>query len=165
MNKDYAFYSRVLGMVFESLDDLKRAEAKHFDELKAKEDKAATRKADAAKVEAAFKAMNAARKTYKENLAQLTTEYTQAMANTKKAFEAGKADIQSMLAAAEEAYAKELKNFTDKHDQYHLTLKDGDFETTISSKSTDKPNTETADEDATDIIDFIKSFAQLLAMG
>lgn len=129
---DYAFYSKPLKQVFDSLDELRAAEAKHFAELKAKEDKAASKKADAKKVEDAFKALNLARKNYKEDLTQLTQEYSEALANTKKAFEVGKADIQSKLAAAEDAYAKELKEFTSKYEQYHITLKDGDFETTIS---------------------------------
>ena len=132
-NNDYAFYSKPLKQVFDSLDELRAAEAKHFAELKAKEDKAAFKKADAKKVEDAFKALNLARKNYKEDLTQLTQEYSESLANTKKAFEVGKADIQSKLAAAEDAYAKELKKFIAAHPEgYHVTLRDGDFETTIS---------------------------------
>ena len=52
--EDYMFYSRELQEPFESLDALKEAEEAHFAKLKAKEDKAATKKADALKVEDAF---------------------------------------------------------------------------------------------------------------
>ena len=58
--EDYMFYSRELQEPFESLDALKEAEEAHFAKLKAKEDKAATKKADALKVEDAFKALNSA---------------------------------------------------------------------------------------------------------
>lgn len=128
----YSFYSNVLNKPFTSVEELEKAEDVYFGELKAKEDKAAQKKADAQKVEAAFKALNAARKTYKEEITQLTQEYTDALKNIKDAFDLGKKDIRDTLAAAEEAYSTALKEFTDKYDTYHLSLKDGDFETTIS---------------------------------
>ena len=131
----YGFYSRILNKPFDSVKELQEAEAAHFAEIKAKEDKAATKKADAQKVEDAFKAMNAARKDYKEKLAQLGEEYSKALTDLKKAFETGKADIHAKLAAAEDNYSKALKEFTDKYDSYHFTIKDGDFETTISGSS------------------------------
>jgi tetratricopeptide (TPR) repeat protein len=132
----YGFYSNVLKKPFERLTDLKRAEEVYYAEQKAKEDKAAQKKAEALKVEDAFKALNDARKIYKKNLTQLTKEYAESLENLKKAFELGKKDIHNTLAAAEEAYEKALKEFTDKHPEgYHLTLRDGDFETTISSNT------------------------------
>ena len=130
---DYGFYSNVLKRPFERLDDLKKAEYVYYEEQKLKEDKAAKKKADAQKVEAAFKALNAARKTYKEKLAQLTQEYADALKHLKDALDLGKKDIRDNLAAAEEAYSTALKEFTDAHPEgYHITLRDGDFETTIS---------------------------------
>ena len=131
----YGFYSNVLKKPFDNLAELKRAEEVYYAELKAKEDKASQKKADAQKVEDAFKALNAARKEYKEKLTQLTQEYANELANLEKAFKLGKTDIQNALAAAEETYSKALKEFTDKHESYHLTLRDGDFETTISGSS------------------------------
>jgi chromosome segregation ATPase len=134
---DYGFYSRVLNQPFDSLEELKAAEAKHYEAIKAKEDKAAQKKADALRVEDAFKALNIERKKYKEDLTQLTKEYSESLENLKKAYELGKKDIHSKLADAETAYAKALKEFTEKYPEgYHLTLKDGDFETTITSQST-----------------------------
>lgn len=140
---NYGFYSKVLNKPFDSLSELKAAEETYYKEQKAKEDKAAEKKADAKKVEDAFKALNAARKTFKEDLTQLTTEYTEALTDLKKAYETGKADIHNTLAKAEDAYENALKEFTNKYDQYHLSLKDGDFETTISgSKVTSTDSTE-----------------------
>lgn len=134
---NYGFYSKLLKQPFDSVAELREAEAKHYAEIKAKEDKAAAKKADAKKVEDAFKALNQARKDYKENLTQLTSEYSVALADIKKAFETGKADIHSKLATAEDDYAKALKEFTSRYPEgYHLTLRDGDFETTISSQNT-----------------------------
>ena len=132
---DYGFYSNVLKKPFERLDDLKKAEYVYYEEQKAKEDKAAQKKADAKVVEDAFKALNAARKAYKEDLTALTKEYSEELEHLKKAYELGKKDIHNKLAAAEDAYSKALKEFTSKHDQYHVTLRDGDFETTISGGS------------------------------
>ena len=148
---DCMFYSRVLKEPFESIEALKEAEEAYYAKLKAKEDKVAEKKADALKVEDAFKALNAARKTYKEKITQLTTEYTESLTELKKAYEAGKADLLNQLAAAEDTYAKALKEFTDKYPEgYHLTLKDGDFETTISGKCNTTNKTK-ATEDFLDI--------------
>ena len=58
------------------------------------------------------------------------------------AFELGKQDIRNSLAAAEEAYSKALKEFTTKYDQYHMCLKDGDFETTITNQANKKEDTD-----------------------
>ena len=137
-DRTFAYYSRILKEPFDSVSELREAEEAYYAKQKAKEDKAAQKKADAIKVEEAFKALNAARKTYKEKLTQLTTEYSEALTKLKEAFETGKADIHAALAKAEDDYSKSLKSFTEKYPEgYHLTLKDGDFETTISSNCTD----------------------------
>jgi predicted nucleic acid-binding Zn-ribbon protein len=130
----YSYYSRVLEKPFDSLDELASAEATYYEQLKQKEDKAAQKKADAQKVEDAFKALNAARKSYKEDLAQLTKEYAESLENLKKAFDLGKKDIADKLAAAETTFDEALKAFQAKYENYHMTLKDGDFETTISNQ-------------------------------
>ena len=134
--RDYGYYSRLLNKPFDSIEELREAEATYRAELKAKEDKVAQKKADAQKVDDAFKAMNAARKEYKEKLTQLTKEYSEELTKLKNAFELGKKDIHAKMAAAEEAYQKALKEFTDRYETYHLSLKDGDFETTISGSKT-----------------------------
>jgi chromosome segregation ATPase len=144
VERAYSYYSNVLKEPFDSIEQLKEAEATYYAKLKAKEDKAAQKKADATKVEDAFNELNTARKLYKESLIKLTEEYSNDLKELKTAFETHKSEIQDDLAAAETAYSTALKEFTDKYPEgYHLTLKDGDFETTISSnrtKSTDMLN-------------------------
>ena len=134
----YGYYSKLLNKPFDSLAELRDAEAVYNAEQKAKADAAALKKADAQKVEEAFKAMNAARKEYKEKLTQLTKEYAEKLTELKNALELGKKDIQNKLAEAEDNYAKALKEFTNKHQQYHLTLKDGDVEISGSTKTQNK---------------------------
>lgn len=138
----YGFYSKILNKPFDTVRELQEAEASYFTELKAKEDKAATKKADAKKVEDAFKALNQTRKDYKEKLTQLTQEYSEKLAELKNAFELGKKDIHNTLAVAEENYQKALKEFTSKYESYHFTMKDGDFETTISGSHKVNKNVE-----------------------
>ena len=77
----YAFYSKVLNKVFDTVEDLQKAETAYAAELKAKEDKAAQKKADAKKVEDAFKALNLERKMYKENMVRLTERYKEELKN------------------------------------------------------------------------------------
>ena len=137
-NVEYSYYSKLLKEPFDSIEELRAAEATYNAKMKAKADAAAKKKADATKVEDAFKALNAARKIYKENLTQLTKEYAESLDNLKKAFELGKKDIHNQLAEAEEAYQAALKEFDTTHPEgYHVTLHDGDFETTLSKKTSD----------------------------
>jgi chromosome segregation ATPase len=156
----YSFYSRVLNKPFDSVEELAKAEAAYYNELKAKEDKAAQKKADAKKVEDAFKALNAARKAYKEDLTSLTKEYSEELEHLKKAYELGKKDITSKLAKAEEAYLAELNEFTKKYDNYHMTLKGDDFETTISNQSTSYSKNSSANNSkaVSDFLDLLFSF-------
>ena len=156
--QDYGYYSRVLNKPFDSIEELRAAESEHYAEIKAKEDKVAAKKADAQKVEDAFKAMNAARKVYKENLAQLTTEYTNALTELRKTYEHGANDIREKMAAAENAYKTALKEFTDKYDSYHLSLKDGDFETTIESNRSVKQNATNSTVKSNSLLDLFDLF-------
>ena len=134
MNENnYCYYSKILKEPFETKEELKEAEEAYFAKQKAKEDVAAKKKADAIKVEEAFKELNAARKLYKEELTECTKWYSEELVKLKKDFEAAKKKIEASLAAAEENFTKAHKAFTAAHPEgYHLTLKDGDFETTIS---------------------------------
>lgn len=135
--RDYSYYSRVLEKPFDSIEELKAAEATYYAAQRAKEDKAAAKRADAKKVEEAFKVLNNTRRSYKESLIALTEKYSNDLKALKDAFESDKKDIEDILSTAENAYAAALKEFTDKYPEgYHLTLKDGDFETTISGSST-----------------------------
>lgn len=133
---NYGFYSNVLKKPFERLDDLKKAEYVYFEEQKLKEDKAAQKKADAKVVDDAFKALNTTRRVYKEAMTTLVEKYNADLKELKASFEKDRKDVQAMLAEAENVYAAALKAFTDKYETYHLSLRDGDFETTIDSKTT-----------------------------
>lgn len=158
--QNYSYYSNVLKKPFNTVEELAKAEEAYYADLREKENKAAQKKADAQKVENAFKALNLARKTYKEDLSTLTKEYTESLENLKKAFELGTTDIKGKLAAAEENYSKALKEFTSKYDQFHITLKDGDFETTVSSQpnGTIKANAPTDFSRLTDLFDLMFRF-------
>jgi seryl-tRNA synthetase len=135
-NVEYGYFSKLLKEPFDTIEELREAEEAYYAKQKAKEDAAVQKKADAQKVDEAFKALNAARKAYKEDLTQLTKEYADSLDNLKKAFELGKKDLTNKLAEADEAYQVALKEFTDKYDSYHLSLKDGDHETTIEKQTT-----------------------------
>lgn len=151
----YMYYSRVLKEPFTSIEELKEAEEAYYAKLKAKEDKAIQKKTDAKKVEDAFVALNAARRTYKEDLSALTEEYSENLLALKAAFEKARDEVRDNLAKAEDNYSKAIKAFTEKYPEgYHLTLKDGDFETTISSES--KINKE--DSTISDILSMLFGF-------
>jgi chromosome segregation ATPase len=159
--QNYMYYSKVLNAPFESLDALRAAEDEHYAKLKAKEDKAAEKKADAALVEEAFKNLNAARKTYKEDINELTKVYSQGLVDLKEKFENSRKAIKETLAKAEDNYSKALKAFIDKYPEgYHLTLKDGDFETTISGQSSgsNKATVKTGSAKPVDLFDLFFSW-------
>lgn len=134
--QSYSYYSRLLEKPFDTVDELMAAEEAVRAAQRAKEDKAAQKKADATVVEDAFKALNAARRAYKENVETTTTKYREELESLRAAFEAKIQDIKSELASAEKAYQNALKNFSEKYPEgYHITLKDGDFETTLHRDS------------------------------
>lgn len=152
-DQGYSYYSRVLKEPFDSIDDLKEAEEAYYAKIAAREAQVAAKKADANEVERAFKCLNAARKAYKQDILNLTDKYSKDLKDLKKSFENSKTAIENILAKAEESYSAALKTFTEKHPEgFHLTLKDGDFETTISSAST-----ETSQKNA-DLEDFFEIF-------
>lgn len=136
VDQGYSYYSRLLKEPFDSVEELQLAEEAYYAKLKAKEAKAATKKADADKVQDAFVNLNAARRSYKEDLTNLATKYSEDLVALKKAFESSRDRIRKNLADAEETYAAAIRAFTEKYPEgYHITLKDGDFETTISGSN------------------------------
>lgn len=145
-NIAYGYYSKILKEPFDSIEELKDAEEAYFAKQKAKEDKAAAKKADALKVEEAFKGLNAARKLYKSELLEVTNLYRENLTKLKDKFEKDRAAVQLRLAEAEETYNTALKTFSEKYPEgFHITLKDGDFETTINHSSEFKDNTKFTD--------------------
>lgn len=148
----YMYYSKLLREPFNTIDELEEAEEAYYAKQRAKEEKSAAKKADAVKVEEAFKALNAARKDYKEQLLLITENYTNELKALKAAFEEAKDLVEKRLAYAETKYSDALKEFNEKHPEgYHITLKDGDFETTISKEATDKENIRKSDNPLYDI--------------
>jgi regulator of protease activity HflC (stomatin/prohibitin superfamily) len=99
-------------------------------------EEANAKKADAAKVEQAFKDRNAARRDYNAKVVEARKAYNSALATAKEAFNNAVAEATNAKDKAEEAYNVALNEFTQKHPEgYHMTLKDGDNVMTISNSS------------------------------
>lgn len=134
--QSYSYYSNILKQPFNTVYELKEAEAAYYAKAKEKEDKAATKKQDALKVEVAFKDLNKARRTYRDEIVVIENDYKKELTALKTKFEEAKGQVIKRLGEKEKAYSDALKAFTDKYPEgYHITLKDGDFETTIAGTS------------------------------
>ena len=130
------FYSEVTKKLYETEEDLKNAEIEVAAEKAKKEEAAAVKKADALKVEEAFKANNAAKREYNTKIVAARKMYNETIAAAKKAFDEAVSDAATAKNSAEELYDKVLKDFIAKHPEgYHLTLKDGDNVVTLSSQA------------------------------
>ena len=127
------FYSDMTKKLYESEEELKTAEKEVTDAEAKKAEASKAKKEDALKVEEAFKANNAARREYNAKVLAARKAYNEAVTAAKKAFDAAVSDASSAKDAAEKYYDKMLKEFTKKYTSYHLSLKDGDNVTTISS--------------------------------
>ena len=152
------YYSEKLNKLFDTEKDLKAAEKEVADKETKKAELAQAKKADAAKVEEAFKARNAARREYNTKVMDARKAYNSALLEAKKAFEDAITEATNAKDKAEEIYNVALKEFTDKHPEgYHMTLKDGDNVTTLS-RSSDK-SYEKISKEYNDFIDtFVKFF-------
>lgn len=151
----YGFYSRVLNKPFDTLEELQAAEEKVLMEQEAKAKAVAERKADASKVEEAFKARNAARHSYNEEIVNAKKAYNTAVLEAKKAFEDAVTKASASKDAAEEKYSAALKEFTGKHPEgYHLTLKDGDNVTVLSNQGSTESDSK-INKEYNDFIDYI----------
>lgn len=144
-NVEYGYYSRVLKEPFDSIEELAEAEEAYFAKQKAKADAAAVKKADALKVEEAFKEMNRARKSYKHDMQMLTNNYCADLRKLKESLEKEKANVNKYLEEAQNTYETALKAFTQKYPEgFHLTLHGDDGEElTISSESEKKAASDT----------------------
>ncbi len=151
----YGFYSKVLNKPFDTLEELVAAEEAVLKEQEAKAKAVAERKADASKVEDAFKARNAARRDYNEKIVAAKKTYNATLVEAKKAFEDAVTKASANKDAAEEKYNAALKDFTSKHPEgYHLTLKDGDNVTVLSSQGSNDSDAKISKE-YNDFIDYI----------
>lgn len=153
----YCYYSKLLQKPFDSIEELKEAESAQRAKLKEKEEKAAIKKAEALVVENAFKAMNAARKAYKEEIDQITEDYRANLERLRTAYKDACEQARNKMYKAEESYQTAIKSFTSKYPEgFHMTLKDGDCEATISSKSS--RSTAEPFKVSTDIADIVNLF-------
>lgn len=154
------YYSEKLNKLFETEKELLVAEKEVAEAEAKKAELAKNKKADANKVEDAFKARNAARREYNTKVMDARKVYNTALAEAKKAFNEALNEAASAKDKAEETYNAALKEFTDKHPEgYHMTLKDGDNVMTISNSS-DK-QFERTNSDFNNLIDSILNIWKL----
>lgn len=130
------YYSEKLDKKFETVEALEAAEKEAAKAEAAKKKASEEKKAEAKVVEDAYKAHNAAKRTYNENVLKLRKQYDADLRALKKAFdEAVEAEAKTLDAAAV-AFDTALKEFTDKHGSFHMTLRDGDNVLTLSNNQT-----------------------------
>ena len=128
-------YSEKLDKLFDTEKDLKAAEKELAEKLAKQKEAALAKKAEALKVEEAFKARNAARRVYNDRIVEAKKVYNTILEEAKKAFNDAVAAATKEKDVAEKNYDVALKEFTTKHPEgYHMTLKDGDNVVTISSQ-------------------------------
>lgn len=143
MNKDtsYGFYSKLLNKPFDTLDELKAAEAKVEEEKKAKELKEEARKSDAELVQKAFDAKVAAKKEFNEEVKKLVDEYQKQVDEVNKTFRETYSKLVDKKNVADEVYDKVFAEFEKKHPEgYHLTLHNGDSRAEYYSKKNSAVN-------------------------
>ena len=134
------FYSDVTKKLYETEKELKAAEKLVAEQEAAKAEAAKAKKEEALKVEEAFKARNAARRVYNDRIVEAKKVYNTILEEAKKAFNDAVTAATKEKDVAEKNYDVALKEFTTKHNTYHMTLKDGDNVVTISSQGDTFPD-------------------------
>ena len=134
------FYSDVTKKLYDTQEDLAAAETEAAEAEAKKAEAAKLKKADAKKVEDAFKANNDAKREYNTKVVAARKMYNESIAAAKKVFEEAVADATNAKEAADEAYDKVLKEFIDKHESYHMTLRDGDTVVVLSNQTATAPD-------------------------
>ena len=130
------YYSKMLDKVFDTYEELVKAEEAEEMKIEAKEKASMERKEDAKLVEESFKLLNLAKKTYKEATALAFQNYTEQLNKIKDDYSNELQKQEAALIKAENDYRNALQVFNEKHPEgYHLTLKDGDYETTLAKSS------------------------------
>lgn len=128
------FYSEKLDKMFDSEKELLKAEDTAFKAEQEAKAKSLAKKAEAKVVEDAFKAHNAAKKTFNTNVIARRKKYAADLAALKDAYDADIKVESDKLDAAAKVYDEALKEFTAKHPEgFHMTLKDGDNVVTLQS--------------------------------
>lgn len=148
------FYSETLNKMFDSPEALQAEEVRVKKAAQEKERAAKNKKAEAQVVEDAFKARNAARATYNQELLAARKHYAEELKKLRTALDTTIDTAAKKLDEAEVAYDKALKDFTAKHPEgYHMTLKDGDNIITLH-----RDNKETNYNQAFKIFDLMDTF-------
>lgn len=130
---NYGYYSKLLSKPFNTVDELVAAEKAEIEARNAKLKNSQDKKADAQKVEEAFKAANAAKKVYEQEVLEAQKACAKIIADAKAAYAKSVEASRKKVDAAEAGYAGALKEFTAKHPEgFHMTIRDGDNITSIS---------------------------------
>ena len=119
---------------FDSVEELEKAEEEVKTALAKKEEAKALVAKESADVQDAFKARNAARRSYNEKLVEARKVYNEALKKAKEEFENSLQETSDELEKAEAEYDTKLKAFQKAHPEgYRITLKDGDNVVTLTS--------------------------------
>lgn len=132
-DEQVSYYSHKLKKLFTTMDELKTAEAEADNAEAEKAALSEARKVDAQKVEEAWKAVNTLRATCKTERQEADRKYLEAVTAAKKIRTTTEEEINERWNKVTAAYDAALAEFTKLHPEgYHLTLKDGDYTTSIS---------------------------------
>ena len=119
---------------FDTIEDLEKAEEEVKTALAKKEEAKALVAKESADVQDAFKARNAARRSYNEKLVEARKVYNEALKKAKEEFEDSLQETSDELEKAEADYDTKLKAFQKAHPEgYRLVLKDGDNVVTLTN--------------------------------
>ena len=152
------YYSDTLDKLFETEKELKAAEKADAEEKAKKEGARVVGKKESSEVEDAFKARNAARKTYNEKLVEARKTYNAALRKAKDEFEADLKESTEALEKAEADYDNKLKAFQKAHPEgYRLSLKDGDNVVTYTSNPVDY-QVKSISKEFDDMLDMFSNF-------
>lgn len=130
---EYGFYSKRLQKAFDSLEDLRAAEQAVIAEAEAKKRAAEAKKAEASKVEEAYKSLNSVKRAYNDGLIEAKKAYLAVLQTAREKYETTLKTLNASLEAAQKCYDEALAEFTKAHPEgFHITLKDRDNVSTIS---------------------------------
>lgn len=133
---NYGYYSRVLKKPFDTLEELRKEEQEFLVAEEAKRQAAEARKQKASTVETAFKALNAAKHQYNEEVTAAYSELVKNIDAAKQLYQSVVNQSNAKLDKAQTTYNEALNVFIEEHPEgYHLTLKDGDNVVTIRSNN------------------------------
>ena len=128
------FYSEKLNKMFDTDKELLLAEEAAFRAEQEKKAQALEKKNEAKVVEDAFKAYNAAKKSFNTVVTARRKKYAEDLAALQAAYEADLEAERKSLDEFAKKYDSALKEFNKKHPEgFHMTLKDGDNVVTFQS--------------------------------